>query len=244
MKRTTARGTMTRRAAVGGIGLMALSGCGLLSNGSDEDEREDQDTPEEDTQDEGEEDTSDDSSEEDTSDTETEEDSEPEEETTEEETEDDTDTGASGGSPTEVDIDASFSDEELGDEFHVISALRNAASTLYEYDIENGSEVFYVQFEMSPTGEWGGSISPSDFTLVGGGSAELSLNSEMSEAGYTPLDLHSRQDGDLSPVWIAFVTTGGRQTTYDITYTRPESEVIGEDRTLPEFTHTFTVPAP
>lgn len=236
MKRTTTRGQMTRRAAVGGIGLMALSGCGLLSTGSDEDEREDQDAPEEDTQDESEEDTSDESSEEDTSDTETEEDTE-----SEDETEDDTAT--SGGSSAEVGIEETFTDEELDDEFRIISAMRDMPSESFSYDVEDGKEVIYLQFEMSPSGQWGGSISPSDFSIENGNTAWSSLSTEISEAGYTAMELHSRRDGDLAPAWIGFVTEGPRQDTYEVTYTRPESEVIGEDTTIPEFTHTVTIPA-
>lgn len=237
------RSIITRRAAVGGFALLALSGCGFLPGDEKDDDSQDGDdtteedrTDEEDTKDDGEDDgsASDDGGEDDA-------------DTTEETDDEDADQGgAAAGDPgAEVPIGESFTDPDIGDEFTLISARRDNPTTIDAGYVEEGGEVVYLQFEFTPTGEWGGALSTSEFYIVVDGvedRAKSGLNSEISDAGLTPMEAPARSDGATGPLWMAF-TAERRQETYQAAYIRPATDIIGEDRTLPEFRYDFEIPA-
>ena len=228
---------INRRSALLGLGVFALAGCSFSFGDEEKDPPEEREDPEETEEtEEGEE-----SSEEETE-GETEEDTDEESEQTEEEGD-----GASAGAEgAEAQIGISFTDEELGDEFTIISVKRDMPSESAADRIEDGCEVFWLQIEFTPTGEWGGALSTNEFYIDDEGEpqrANSGLNEEIAAEGLTPLELPSRQDGATGPVWMAFATWGQRQETYSAAYIRPATEVIGEDRTLPEFRYEFEIPA-
>lgn len=224
-RRTT---TTTRRATLGGIAVLALSGCGLIGGGTQgpedptEEERSDGQESTEESPEEGSE--------------------QAEDGATEEGTGSDEGSGAVGD-PTEVTIGETLTDEELGEEITVVSAIRDMTSERHGDFIAEGGEVNYVQVEVSPSGEWGGALGTTDFAIEGHDNAEVNLLPEMRDNGYTPLDTYARRDGDSGPLWLAFTVHEQAEETYTMVYTRAESEVIGEDRTLPEFRGEVTIPA-
>lgn len=237
------RSLITRRAAVGGLALLALSGCSFsFGNEKDEPPKKDgEDEGREGPDQEGADDESDGGSEDDSTDGS--DDGADEESDTEDES--DGAGAAAGSAGTEVQIGETFSDADLGDEFTLISAKRDNPTSIDAGYVEDGGEVVYLQFEFTPSGEWGGALSTNEFYLVVDGvedRAKSGLNSEIADAGLTPLELPSRSDGASGPLWMAF-TALTRQETYKAAYIRPATEVIGEDQTLPEFRYDFEIPA-
>ncbi|GAA1485140.1 hypothetical protein [Brachybacterium fresconis] len=238
------RSIITRRAAVGGFALLALSGCGFLPGEKKDDKTQDgDDTTEDDRTDDGDDDTSDGGGENGEDDTDT------AEETEDDETEDEDDAdqaGTAAGAPgAEVPIGESFTDPDIGDEFTLLSARRDNPTKIDAGYVEDGGEVVYLQCEFTPTGEWGGALSTQEFYIVVDGvedRAKSGLNSEISDAGLTPMDVPARADGASGPLWMGF-TAERRQETYRAAYIRPATDVIGEDRTLPEFRYDFEIPA-
>ena len=143
-------------------------------------------------------------------------------------------------------IGLSFTDEELGDQFTIVSVKRDMASESAADRIAKGSEVFWLQIEFTPTGEWGGALSTNEFYIDDEGEpqrANSGLSEEIEAAGLKPLALPARRDGATGPIWLAFSTRGQRQEAYSAAYIRPATDVIGEDRTLPEFRYEFEIPA-
>lgn len=231
---------INRRSALVGLGVLALAGCSFSFGDEKEDPPEEREGQEEEKK-EGESEEGEESPEEGTEGETEEEDTEEESEQTEEEGD-----GAAGAEGAEAQIGVSFTDEELGDEFTIISVKRDMPSESAADRIEDGCEVFWLQIEFTPTGEWGGALSTNEFYIDDEGEpqrANSGLNEEIEAEGLTPLDLPSRRDGATGPIWMAFATWGQRQETYSAAYIRPATEVIGEDRTLPEFRYEFEIPA-
>ena len=235
---------INRRTALAGLGVFALAGCSFSfgdekkSPRENEEEKKEKEKEKTEESEEGEDSTSE---EEDDSTTE----EEADEETDPEEEDEDTDSAA-GAEGVEVPIGLSFTDEELGDEFSIISVKRDMPSESAAGRIEDGCEVFWLQIEFSPTGEWGGALSTNEFYIDDEGEAQnasSAMADEIKAAGLTPMNLPARRDGETGPIWMAFATWGQRQETYSAAYIRPATEVIGEDRTLPEFRYEFEIPA-
>lgn len=234
--------TLTRRAALGGLALFALAGCGILdqekSDGRGKDKGPDGDTTKGKESDGGT-----DSEGESAQDEETTEGSEATSE--EDEQADGSEGSAADAEGAEAQIGVSFTDPELGDDFRILSVKRDMPSESAADRIAEGCEVFWLQIEFTPTGEWGGALSTNEFVIDDHGDAQRAnsgLNDEISAAGLTPLDLPARSDGATGPIWMAFSTWGPRQETYSAAYIRPATDVIGEDRTLPEFRYEFEIP--
>lgn len=225
---------INRRTALAGLGLFALAGCSFSigeekktppteGDGPEEKKPEQEKSAEEKTE-------------------------EGEGAATEEEAEDEGDGAgsAAGAEGAEVPIGLSFTDEELGDQFTIVSVKRDMASESAADRIAKGSEVFWLQIEFTPTGEWGGALSTNEFYINDEGEpqhANSGLAEEIEAAGLKPLDLDARRDGATGPIWMAFSTSGQRQDSYSAAYIRPATDVIGEDRTLPEFRYEFEIPA-
>ena len=152
---------INRRTALAGLGVFALAGCSFSfgdekkSPRENEEEKKEKEKEKTEESEEGEDSTSE---EEDDSTTE----EEADEETDPEEEDEDTDSAA-GAEGVEVPIGLSFTDEELGDEFSIISVKRDMPSESAAGRIEDGCEVFWLQIEFSPTGEWGGALSTNEF---------------------------------------------------------------------------------
>ncbi|MFC7455965.1 hypothetical protein ACFQS2_02050 [Brachybacterium sp. GCM10030267] len=234
------RSIFTRSAAAGALALFALSACG----GSPEEAAEGDAPAVEEEAPAAEVDASDGGGEADESEPKADEADESEAE----EGEADEDTGsAPAGESVEVPIDETFTDEETGDEITVISAMRDMPSEHDSIYIEEGGEVLYLQIEVTPGEEFGGVVSMRDFFIQYGDeeeNAKSSLGEEISEAGYTEFERAPRRDGATEPAWIGFTVEGERQESYTAAYVRPETEILGEDETIPEFRHEFEIPAP
>lgn len=239
MTRTTmTRTAITRRAAMGGVALATLGGCGLLP-GQDEGPTVE---PEQDDPDEG--DTGDDTDEQDGD---TGDDGASDEGGDEDGDDTASDGGGAAGSGTEVQIGETFTDEDLGDTFTVVSAIRDMPSERHASFIEEGGEVVYLQVEISPSGEYGGAISNLDWHINVGEpneeNAEVQLANEITENGYEPLETYGRTDGDSGPLWLAFTIHEERKDTYTAAYVRPEGEVLDSGETIAEFRHEFEIPS-
>ena len=233
-----------RRTALAGLGLFALAGCSFSigeekktppteGDGPTEKESEKEKTEQEKTE-EGEGSTPEEGT--------------PTDEETGEETEGEGDGAgsAAGAEGAEVPIGLSFTDEELGDQFTIVSVKRDVASESAADRIADGNEVLWLQIEFTPTGEWGGALSTNEFYIDDEGEpqrANSGLSEEIEAAGLKPLALPARRDGATGPIWLAFSTRGQRQEAYSAAYIRPATDVIGEDRTLPEFRYEFEIPA-
>ncbi|TDP79836.1 hypothetical protein DEU31_0248 [Brachybacterium sp. AG952] len=234
---------LTRRAALGGLGLFALAGCGLIDQEPPaERDRKDEEDPSDDERDQDQE--SDGDQEEQSE--EPEEEVESEEEVEEVDQDEESEGSAAGAEGAEAQIGVTFTDPELGDELRIISVKRDMPSESAADRIADGCEVFWLQIEFTPTGEWGGALSTNEFVIDDHGEvqrANSGLSDEISAEGLTPLELPARSDGATGPIWMAFATWGQRQESYSAAYIRPATEVIGEDRTLPEFRYDFDIPA-
>lgn len=220
---------MTRRAAVGGLALLALTACGGTTD------EQVPDTPaaeEQSTQDDGP-----------TGDSPAE-----ESEQTEEEIEDATeDPSGAGEEGAEVQIGETFTDPETGDSITIISALRDMPTERDAIYLEEGGEVVYLQLEVTPGDTYGGMLSTNDFSIQYDGNedrAKTTLAEEISAAGYEPMESIARRDGAAGPVWLAFTVESDREDSYTGVYLRPETKILGEDTVVPEFRHEYTIPAP
>lgn len=155
-------------------------------------------------------------------------------------------TGGASGQGTEVPIDETFTDEQLGDTFTVVSVLRDMPSERHASFIEEGGEVIYLQIEISP-GDFGGAIGSNSFILnrgtPGEDNAELGLVSEIEEHGYEVLQTYPRREGASGPLWMAFTIHEQRQDTYTCTYVREQGEMMDSGEVVPEYVHEFQIPS-
>ena len=147
---------------------------------------------------------------------------------------------------TPVKINASLQDKEVGDKVEVVSAIRHAAYPSVADALERGGELVLLEVKVTPSGQFGGLIAASAFRLVGANGDQVrsktSLEAEMKADGKPLLDA-PRRDGAATG-WVAVLLDEDQAgETYEGIYIRREAKVIGQDKTLPEFTGKFSVPA-
>lgn len=151
---------------------------------------------------------------------------------------------AAGGDSTTVDIGTEFTDTDTGDVITIVSAVRNNPTEYYEASSNPNGEMIYLEVSVDPGEDYGGSLSSSEFYLDSGGEEAnyaSTASPELEEAGYTYFDTAPRRDGEHSGYIPIFVPESA--PTIEGSYVRPEADIIGEDRSLPEFEGTFTIPA-
>lgn len=146
----------------------------------------------------------------------------------------------------EVQINKVFDDTVIGDKVTVISAIRGASYPSVADDIAEGSELVLLQVKITPSGDFGGIVSPSKFRLNKADGDQERYNSkvedEMAADGKKVLDA-PRRDGEATG-WIAFLLDEDEKgATYTGVYTRDAAKILGEDKTLAEFTGEFEIPA-
>lgn len=146
----------------------------------------------------------------------------------------------------EVPINKVLKDTEVGDTITVISAIRGASYPSVADKIAEGSELVLLQVKITPSGDFGGLVSPGSFRLnKADGDQERytsRVDDEMEADGKKVLDA-PRRDGEATG-WVAFLfDEDEKAASYTGEYRRSAAKVIGEDKTLPEFTIEFEVPA-
>lgn len=151
---------------------------------------------------------------------------------------------AAGGDASEVSVGTSMTDPETGDVVTIVSAVRNNPTEYYEASNNPNGEMVYLEVKVVPGENYGGSISVSEFFLMSGGEEvnfAATAAPELEDAGYTYFDMAPRRDGEHTGYVPIFIPESS--STIEGAYVRPEADVLGEDRSLPEFRGTFTVPA-
>src|SRR5699024_10106471 len=131
--------------AVSGLALFALSGCSF-SIGTDEN---DPPTDERSPEDEGQQESQDSTEEE-----------PPEGEDQTAESEGETGAGAPG---TVVQIGESFTDPGLGDQFTIVSVMRDNPTEVSPWIPREGGEILYLTFELVPSSSWYGVMDTDGF---------------------------------------------------------------------------------
>lgn len=159
---------------------------------------------------------------------------------------DDDDSSKAPSAAKEVQINKVLSDPEVGDKVTIISAIRGASYPSVAEKIAEGSELVLLQVKITPSGDFGGLVSPGSFRLnKADGDQERytsRIDDELEADGKLVLDA-PRRDGEATG-WVAFLLDDDEKAaTYTGEYTRNAAKVIGEDKTLAEFKGEFEVPA-
>lgn len=146
----------------------------------------------------------------------------------------------------EVQINKVLDDTAVGDSVTVLSAIRGATYPSVADDIADGSELVLLQVKVTPSGDFGGLVSPGSFRLNKADGDQERYTSKVDddmEADGKKVLRAARRDGETTG-WVAFLFDDDEKAaTYTGEYTRAAAKVIGEDKTLPEFKATFEVPA-
>ena len=161
-------------------------------------------------------------------------------------TESQDDSSQAPSSAKEVQINKVLKDTGVGDTITVISAIRGASYPSVADDIADGSELVLLQVKVTPSGDFGGLVSPGSFRLnKADGDQERytsKVDDDLEADGKKVLDA-ARRDGEATG-WVAFLFDDDEKAaTYTGEYTRRAAKIIGQDTTLPEFKVEFEVPA-
>ena len=144
----------------------------------------------------------------------------------------------------EVQINKVLADTEVGDTITVISAIRGATYPSVADDIADGSELVLLQVKVTPSGDFGGLVSPGSFRLNKADGDQERYTSKVDDdmvADGKKVLRAARRDGETTG-WVAFLFDDDEKAaTYTGEYTRAGAKVIGEDKTLAEFKATFEV---
>lgn len=152
------------------------------------------------------------------------------------------------GEATEVSMDVTFSDPDMGDDISILSAVRNFQSEENADVYEDGGEIVLIEVEVTPGQEYGGAISVGAFAISWDDGADFWNNDtrhvedDMAAAGYPALEDVRRMEGETGTGWVAFFA-GDAANTYIIEYERRAASVIGSDEELDAFVETFEVPS-
>lgn len=145
----------------------------------------------------------------------------------------------------EVKIGKVFNDKAVGDRIEIISAIRHFPADSVKQYTKDGGEVVLLQVKVTPSGQYGGVVSTTNFALKGGDSrpvkARSSLDKDITAGGKKPLGMASRRKG-AAEGWVGFLMREDDAAKhYEAAYLRAAAKVIGKDKTLPEFVQTFTI---
>ncbi|EWS82477.1 hypothetical protein BF93_12150 [Brachybacterium phenoliresistens] len=142
--------------------------------------------------------------------------------------------------PAEVAIGQTFTDPETDDALTIVSALRDALTTLRAEVVAAGGEVILLQVAGAPGARSVIALYPTFFSLLADGTeagADLALWDEITASGRTPLD--ATDDGTPAEGWLALVAPR-REETYRCLYLRPEASRDGV--AIPAFRQEITIP--
>lgn len=148
---------------------------------------------------------------------------------------------------TEVALDKSFEDPDMGDEIEIISTVRNFESTDQTDLIDSGDKVVLLKVKATPGDEFGGFISTRDFEIPYDGGADYwnnlarSVEDEMEDAGFTPFEDVCSRDGKAQEGRIALLLDE-KAGTYQVQYLRGAEEVIGIGERNEELEKTIDIP--
>ena len=171
-------------------------------------------------------------------------DSEDSEDGAEKDAEDEGDDAAAAGEPTVVEIGTEFTDEETGDVITIVSAVRNNSTEYYMANDNPDGEMVYLEVHVQAGDKFGGVISQQSFFLDDGGEEvdyASTADDEVTAAGYEYFDGAPRSEGEGSGYVPIYVET--TSDTLKGAYIRPETKILGQDETIPEFRGDFEIPA-
>lgn len=229
------RSIIARGAALAATAVLALTACG----GSDAEPEEqpeqgagqEQEQPAEDT---GEEDAEAEGADAESEDTESEESGSE-------------DAGAEGGAVAEgtvVEIGTELTDPDTGDVITIVSASRNMPTEYYKATDNPDGEMIYLEVKVVPGEQYGGVVSQQDFVVDDGGEEvnyASTADDELTAAGFEYFDGAPRRDGEATGFIPIYLEQTGE--TLKGAYIRPETEILGEDSSIPEFRGEFEIPA-
>lgn len=153
-----------------------------------------------------------------------------------------------GAEQAKVKIGEKISDPDTEDTIEIISAVRNFPSEEEAETIEEGGEVVLVEVKVTPGQKFGGSIREGSFEISWDGGSDFwnnttrTLEDELKEAGMKRFEKISRRDGGSATGWIAYAVRE-KADTYTLEYTRSAAKIIGQDKTIKEFSEQVEIPA-
>lgn len=146
----------------------------------------------------------------------------------------------------QIPVGHTIKDDAVGDTIEIVSVVRDFPAPSQDYRIKDGGEVLLVEVKVTPSGQYSGRVSPTDFSVAVGGSSPKkpttlpSLKDEMSAAGFTMFEGVSRRDGAGEGYLAIQIDT--RQDTYEMEYNRSAAKIIGQDTTIDAFKDSFKLP--
>lgn len=155
---------------------------------------------------------------------------------------------AGSGEQTTVKVGEKFSDPGTEDKIEIVSVIRNFSSEQKADDIANGGEVVLVQVKVTPGQKFGGAVSEGSFEISWDGGSEFWNNKtrmvedELKAADLELFDRIARRDGGSKSGWIAYVAKE-KSDSYQLEYTRRAAKIIGQDKTIKEFSKQVDIPA-
>ena len=167
-----------------------------------------------------------------------------EEPTTEEApTEEPTTKNKGGGQQKEVPLGIIATDPHVGDRIEIVSAIRHF--TDHDYKLLDGAELVLLQVKITPSQQYRGIISGSSFALRGADNRPVkgttAYDKHIKAAGMKPLGMPSRQNGPTTGWFGVMMYERDTARTYEAAYLRPQSKVIGKNKTLPQYSKKFTI---
>lgn len=165
------------------------------------------------------------------------------EDATDEDAEGEGGAAAAAGEPTVVEVGTEFTDEETGDVVTIVSAVRHNPTEYYMASDNPDGEMVYLEVKVTPGDQFGGTISVRDFFLIDDGEEVnyANVEDEVTAAGHEYFERAPRRDGEHTGYVPIYVETTA--DTLEGTYLRPETKILGEDETIPEFRGDFEIPA-
>lgn len=149
--------------------------------------------------------------------------------------------GSGSAEQTTVEIGEKFSDPATEDKVEILSVIRNFPSKEMAEDIADGGEVVLVQVKVTPGKKFGGAVSEGSFQISWDDGGDFWSNKtrmvedELKAADLELFDRIARRDGGSKSGWIGYVVKE-KADTYQLEYTRRAAKVIGQDKTIKEFT--------
>ncbi|MEE1617912.1 hypothetical protein [Brachybacterium sp. J153] len=145
---------------------------------------------------------------------------------------------------TVIEIGTELTDPDTGDVVTIVSASRNMPTEYYLANDNPDGEMIYLEVKVVPGEQYGGVVSQQDFVLDGGGEEvnyASTADDEVTAAGFEYFDGAPRRDGEATGFIPIYLEQTGE--TLKGAYIRPETEILGEDTSIPEFRGEFEIPA-
>ncbi|MEE1650791.1 hypothetical protein V1260_08285 [Brachybacterium sp. J144] len=145
---------------------------------------------------------------------------------------------------TVVEIGTELTDPDTGDVITIVSASRNMPTEYYKATDNPDGEMIYLEVKVVPGEQYGGVVSQQDFVVDDGGEEvnyASTADDELTAAGFEYFDGAPRRDGEATGFIPIYLEQAGE--TLKGAYIRPETEILGEDSSIPEFRGEFEIPA-